>query len=216
MLQILINREPLPHLNFDVELLGDCDVIVSELCSRLGWTLPEVGSGGSDGVYTTGSDSMDSCSDSLGQCVKPARYLFPGAEVCSTAEDASQVDSCSEVGNESPETHSGVTTEDEDIHTDNYVNQMRYAMGCTNPHSENPGPSGINRHQEHSLPPCSEGKIAEVPISRNVNKLLQDEKWDTESVGDISVAAQMGDSREPSIDSISVSSLEEMETYQTT
>uniref|UniRef100_A0A8C2W1H2 protein acetyllysine N-acetyltransferase n=2 Tax=Chinchilla lanigera TaxID=34839 RepID=A0A8C2W1H2_CHILA len=34
--QILINREPLPHLHFDVELLGDCDVIINELCHRLG------------------------------------------------------------------------------------------------------------------------------------------------------------------------------------
>ncbi|EDO31684.1 predicted protein, partial [Nematostella vectensis] len=29
--QILINREPLRHMTFDVELLGDCDAIVSEL-----------------------------------------------------------------------------------------------------------------------------------------------------------------------------------------
>ncbi|XP_072279941.1 NAD-dependent protein deacetylase sirtuin-1 [Pyxicephalus adspersus] len=34
--QILINREPLPHLHFDIELLGDCDVIINELCQRLG------------------------------------------------------------------------------------------------------------------------------------------------------------------------------------
>ncbi|XP_068710543.1 NAD-dependent protein deacetylase sirtuin-1-like [Montipora foliosa] len=34
--QILINREPLRHMRFDVELLGDCDVIISELCQRLG------------------------------------------------------------------------------------------------------------------------------------------------------------------------------------
>ncbi|KAJ1143175.1 hypothetical protein NDU88_009486 [Pleurodeles waltl] len=34
--QILINREPLSHLHFDVELLGDCDVIINELCQRLG------------------------------------------------------------------------------------------------------------------------------------------------------------------------------------
>lgn len=33
--QILINRESLKHLNFDVELLGDCDVIVNELLLRL-------------------------------------------------------------------------------------------------------------------------------------------------------------------------------------
>lgn len=34
--QILINREPLQHLNFDIELLGNCDTIISELCHRLG------------------------------------------------------------------------------------------------------------------------------------------------------------------------------------
>nr|XP_042895951.1 NAD-dependent protein deacetylase sirtuin-1 isoform X3 [Parasteatoda tepidariorum] len=33
--QILINREPLKQLNFDIELLGDCDVIIGELCRRL-------------------------------------------------------------------------------------------------------------------------------------------------------------------------------------
>lgn len=33
---MLINREPLRHMTFDVELLGDCDVIISELCQRLG------------------------------------------------------------------------------------------------------------------------------------------------------------------------------------
>ena len=34
--QILINRERLHYLNFDVELLGNCDNIVAELCRRLG------------------------------------------------------------------------------------------------------------------------------------------------------------------------------------
>ena len=33
---MLINREPLRHMTFDVELLGDCDVVISELCQRLG------------------------------------------------------------------------------------------------------------------------------------------------------------------------------------
>lgn len=37
--QILINRESLKHVTFDVELLGDCDVIIKELCNRLGWDL---------------------------------------------------------------------------------------------------------------------------------------------------------------------------------
>lgn len=34
--QILINREPLPHMQFDVELLGNSDTIVGELSRRLG------------------------------------------------------------------------------------------------------------------------------------------------------------------------------------
>ncbi|KAG8184603.1 hypothetical protein JTE90_005217 [Oedothorax gibbosus] len=41
--QILINREPLNHLTFDIELLGDCDVILGELARRLKseWTIEE-------------------------------------------------------------------------------------------------------------------------------------------------------------------------------
>jgi hypothetical protein len=30
--QILINREPLPHFSFDVELLGDSDVVINQIC----------------------------------------------------------------------------------------------------------------------------------------------------------------------------------------
>jgi hypothetical protein len=37
--QILINREPLPHLRFNAELLGNCDEILEELSVRLGWTI---------------------------------------------------------------------------------------------------------------------------------------------------------------------------------
>lgn len=42
MPQILINREPLPHLHFDIELLGDCDVIINELSQRLGGKYAEL------------------------------------------------------------------------------------------------------------------------------------------------------------------------------
>jgi len=40
--QILINREPLPHCKFDVELLGDCDSIINQICLMLGegWNNP--------------------------------------------------------------------------------------------------------------------------------------------------------------------------------
>ncbi|KAF7853381.1 hypothetical protein EAF04_010675 [Stromatinia cepivora] len=37
--QIQINRDPVSHLDFDIDLLGECDVVVSELCKALGWNL---------------------------------------------------------------------------------------------------------------------------------------------------------------------------------
>jgi hypothetical protein len=39
--QILINREPLPHFNFDVELLGDSDVIINQICHMYVFSLCE-------------------------------------------------------------------------------------------------------------------------------------------------------------------------------
>ena len=40
--QILVNREPLPHMDFDVELLGDADGVVAHLCSQLGEDYSEI------------------------------------------------------------------------------------------------------------------------------------------------------------------------------
>ncbi|ORX99716.1 SIR2-domain-containing protein [Basidiobolus meristosporus CBS 931.73] len=37
--QILINRTPNTHINFDIQLLGNCDSIVAELSRMLGWEL---------------------------------------------------------------------------------------------------------------------------------------------------------------------------------
>ncbi|KAL1901890.1 NAD-dependent histone deacetylase sir2 [Sporothrix stenoceras] len=34
---IYVSRTPVSHINFDIDLLGDCDVVVSELCRRAGW-----------------------------------------------------------------------------------------------------------------------------------------------------------------------------------
>ena len=41
--QILINRERLPHKSFDIELLGNCDAIVNEICLRLADSEPSFG-----------------------------------------------------------------------------------------------------------------------------------------------------------------------------
>lgn len=37
--QIYISRTPVSHINFDIDLLGDCDVVIAELCRRAGWEL---------------------------------------------------------------------------------------------------------------------------------------------------------------------------------
>jgi NAD-dependent histone deacetylase SIR2 len=29
--------QPIPHIDFDINLLGDCDTIVTALCQRAGW-----------------------------------------------------------------------------------------------------------------------------------------------------------------------------------
>ncbi|KAL8696197.1 MAG: hypothetical protein Q9201_007778 [Fulgogasparrea decipioides] len=35
--QIYISREPCQHIDFDIDMLGECDTVVTELCRRLGW-----------------------------------------------------------------------------------------------------------------------------------------------------------------------------------
>jgi NAD-dependent histone deacetylase SIR2 len=37
--QIYVSRQAVSHINFDIDLLGDCDVVVAELCRRLGWPM---------------------------------------------------------------------------------------------------------------------------------------------------------------------------------
>lgn len=37
--QMYISREPVSHVNFDIDMLGDCDIVVAELCRRAGWDL---------------------------------------------------------------------------------------------------------------------------------------------------------------------------------
>ena len=37
--QMYISREPCSHVDFDVDMLGNCDTVVAELCRRAGWEL---------------------------------------------------------------------------------------------------------------------------------------------------------------------------------
>jgi NAD-dependent histone deacetylase SIR2 len=77
--QILINRTPITHLTFDVQLLGKSDVIVPELCRRLGWDLrheklPGGSSLSKESVELATDGSSKLCND-LGD----GYYTFEGA-----------------------------------------------------------------------------------------------------------------------------------------
>ncbi|KAL9043579.1 MAG: hypothetical protein Q9214_003238 [Letrouitia sp. 1 TL-2023] len=37
--QLYISREPCQHIDFDIDMLGDCDTVITELCRRAGWDL---------------------------------------------------------------------------------------------------------------------------------------------------------------------------------
>lgn len=50
---IYISREPIKHVEFDIQLLGNCDDVVYELCRRAGWNLKH------DMIPTTTGYTMD-------------------------------------------------------------------------------------------------------------------------------------------------------------
>lgn len=84
--QILINREPLPHMTFDVELLGDCDVIVQELCHRLGQNWNEICVKGklNEQLENSNFENYDLENADLEKSFlhfPPNRYVFKGAEL---------------------------------------------------------------------------------------------------------------------------------------
>lgn len=70
--QIVINRTPIKHMQFDVQLLGDCDIIIPELCRMLGWELVH--------EKLPGGSSLCKNSESY-QFLEPHVYLFEGALV---------------------------------------------------------------------------------------------------------------------------------------
>ncbi|KAI8065944.1 DHS-like NAD/FAD-binding domain-containing protein [Gongronella butleri] len=80
--QILINRTPITHMTFDVQLLGNSDDIVPELCRMLGWDLrhPKLpgGSALSPESMALGSGTPASAE---GTTSTPALAPLPGAHV---------------------------------------------------------------------------------------------------------------------------------------
>ncbi|KAG0346941.1 NAD-dependent histone deacetylase sir2 [Podila humilis] len=82
--QILINRTPITHTEFDVQLLGNCDTIVAELCRMAGWELKhEKLPGGTSNVSNMDTNTNEDGAGEGGRAdwtlVEPNTYLFDGA-----------------------------------------------------------------------------------------------------------------------------------------
>lgn len=75
--QILINKEPLNNFNFDVELIGECDVILEILKGKLEADACEL------------NDDSRGNNDHDYQFISPNKYIFKGAHISSTDDDNS-------------------------------------------------------------------------------------------------------------------------------
>lgn len=84
--QILINRTPNHQMDFDVQLLGNCDTIVAELCRMVGWELKhDKLPGGTSNVPDMDKNTNMDGSGTGGRAAwtfkEPNLYLFEGADL---------------------------------------------------------------------------------------------------------------------------------------
>ncbi|KAF9559068.1 NAD-dependent histone deacetylase sir2 [Mortierella alpina] len=84
--QILINRTPNYHMEFDVQLLGNCDAIVAELCRMAGWELRHQKlPGGTSNVPNmdvhTNTDGSGTGGRAAWSLLERGYYVFEGADV---------------------------------------------------------------------------------------------------------------------------------------
>ncbi|KAF9329715.1 NAD-dependent histone deacetylase sir2 [Linnemannia elongata] len=84
--QILINRTPLTHMEFDVQLLGDSDTIVAELCRMAGWELkheklPDGTSNVPDMDTNTNLDGSGKGGRAHWEHFEPYTYVFEGGSL---------------------------------------------------------------------------------------------------------------------------------------
>lgn len=93
--QILINRTPIMHTEFDVQLLGNCDTIVAELCRMAGWELKhEKLPGGTSNVSNMETNTNLDGSGEGGRAgwvlIEPNTYQFEGAILTEVDYEQSQ------------------------------------------------------------------------------------------------------------------------------
>ncbi|KAI0239934.1 NAD-dependent protein deacetylase sirtuin-1, partial [Massospora cicadina] len=94
---ILINRAPNTAIDFDIQLLGFSDVIVAELCSRLGWELPR-------NLPAQEKLSIPDLSEWASLCKPCHWHVFPGAQTAELlAEGLSFTPDCSSTSDSEPD-----------------------------------------------------------------------------------------------------------------
>lgn len=84
--QILINRTPITHMTFDVQLLGDSDVIVPELCRMLNWdlrhySLPGGGALSEESIRYSREGVEGNPNNKIWKFWRNGLYTFPGAVI---------------------------------------------------------------------------------------------------------------------------------------
>ncbi|KAF9177320.1 NAD-dependent histone deacetylase sir2, partial [Haplosporangium sp. Z 27] len=119
--QILINRTPNHQMEFDVQLLGNCDNIVAELCRMVGWELKhEKLPGGTSNVPNmdvfTNKDGSGAGGRAAWTFMEPNTYLFEGADLEEINFEAIQEQNRKRLRREAAavEGHEGDEDEDED------------------------------------------------------------------------------------------------------
>ncbi|KAJ1982888.1 NAD-dependent histone deacetylase sir2 [Dimargaris xerosporica] len=81
--QILVNKTPNLHMNFDVQLLGDCDGILAYLCRQLGWDLTHDSLPGGSVLSPAFAEAADRLTVSCQPMVIPA----PGTDSAQVSTD---------------------------------------------------------------------------------------------------------------------------------
>ncbi|KAI8369870.1 DHS-like NAD/FAD-binding domain-containing protein, partial [Choanephora cucurbitarum] len=79
--QILINRTPITHMTFDIQLLGDSDAIVPELCRMLNWDLKHPKLPGGSALSEENESGQIRSERKIWSFVRDGLYTFPGAVV---------------------------------------------------------------------------------------------------------------------------------------
>lgn len=182
--QILINREPLPHVTFDIQLLGYSDTIVAELCRRLGreW-VESVGVASDRGVHVE-SDGITSPEEHT--------HLFPGAvwkssggktavagETTASLSEITELNGHSHSLNSEPSAHAvpeaSNSTNTSPISTKSVPKMISECNDSTNtltsePHSSDPAPTQtVSCPTTHTPPPSLDNAPPTKRLRMNSN-----------------------------------------------